>query len=71
MKKSFNYQLLPMEIQEQNIRLNMKTSYRRITKFTIRQTQAFILDWLQSTEGTKGSSTINMGTIIQFRTGKY
>ena len=37
----------------------------------MRQEQALVLDWVQNTEGTRGSSTINMGTIIQFRTDKY
>ena len=59
-----------MEIQGQNIRLNMNTSYRR-TKSTSRQAQALVLDWVQNTKGTRGSSTISMGTIIKFRTDKY
>ena len=60
-----------MEIQGQNIRLNMKTRYRRRTKSTSRQAQALVLDWIQNNEGTRGSSTINMDTIIQFITDKY
>ena len=70
-KKGFNCQRFPMEIQGGKVRLNMKTRYRRRTKGTSRQAQALVLDWIQDTEGTRGSSTINMGTIIQFRMDKY
>ena len=48
-----------MEKQRQNIRLNMEISYRRRT------------NRVQNTEGTRGSSTIDMDPIIQFRIDKY
>ena len=55
----------------QSIRLNMNANYRRRTKFTSPQAKALVLDRVQNAEGTKGSSTIDTGTIIKFRTEKY
>ena len=35
------------------------------------QTQALLMDRVQNAEGTRGSSTIDMSTVIQFRTDMY
>ena len=70
-KKSLHSQQFSMEIQEQNIRLKMKASYRRRTKCTIRQAEALVLERVQSAECTRGSRTIDMSIVIQFRTDKY
>ena len=60
-----------MEIQGQNIKLNMKASYRRRTRCNGRQAKALVLDSIQNVKGTRGSSTIDMNIVIQFRTDKY
>ena len=35
------------------------------------QSQVLVFDRVQNAEGTRGSSIIDMGTIIQFRKDKY
>ena len=35
------------------------------------QSQALVLDRVQNTEDTRGSSTIDMNTMLQFRTDNY
>ena len=48
----------------------MKASRRR-TKCTIFLRQAFVLDMVQKAEGTRGSITTDMSTVIQFSTDKH
>ena len=55
----------------QSIRLNMKASDKKRTKCTSRQAQALVLESVQNAEGARGSNTIDMNTVIQFRTEKY
>ena len=55
-------------VQKQNVKFNGETSNRERTKCTSHQAQVIVLDKVQNMEGTKESSTINMKTVIQFKT---
>ena len=48
----------------------MKVRDGRTTKCTNGQDEALVLDWVQNTEEMRGTSTVNMNTVIQFRSDK-